>query len=282
MKRILFGRFILPLLALLAFATPVSAQSNQEFKLVTGNDYIPYTDESLPGQVIFTTLVERAMLRADTEQEYTVTFVNDWAAHLEALLPSMAFDASFPWTRPLCETPANLTRTEVYNCENYHYSDPFYEIVEGFFAQAGGGYDESTSFADLEGANICRPEGYPTTHLAELYLMPPVTTLTQPGRISDCFDLLMMGKVDLVALDTRTGTHALGALGISEVVVENPNLNDIVPLQIAVHRSNPDAEKLIETLNRGLVEMHRSGEWRDVISEGLQGEIQEQAGSAMN
>ncbi len=263
-------------------APTLAEMAPDAISFVTANGYLPYTDESLPRQGIFTTLVERAMLRADPEQEYTVTFVNDWAAHLEALLPSMAFDASFPWTQPACENSVKLTQYEAKGCETYIYSAPFYEIVEVFFAQNGSGYDSTVDFVDLEGANICRPEGYPTTHLAELYLLPPVTKLTQPERISDCFDMLMAGEVDVVALDSRAGSHAAEAMGISEVVSENPNLNNIVSLQIAVHRENPNAEKLIEMLNRGLLNMHQSGEWRDLIAEGLQSEIQVQAGSVMN
>lgn len=249
---------------------------------VTANGYLPYTDESLPDQGIFTALVERAMLRANPEQTYTVTFVNDWAAHLEALLPSMAFDASFPWTRPGCETQKDLTAIEFYSCHNYVYSSPFYEIVDGFFTRTGSGYDGVTHYADLAGARICRPEGYSTSHLAEVNLLPPVIKLSQPDSAIDCFDLLMEGSVDVVALDTRAGSHAVSALGLGDQVSENAVLSSIVPLQVAVHADNPNADELIADLNSGLILMQESGEWRDMISNALQSEIQQQVGGVMN
>ncbi len=249
---------------------------------VTANGYLPYTDESLPGQGIFTALVERAMLRANPEQPYTVTFVNDWAAHLEALLPSMAFDASFPWTRPGCEVQKDLSAIEFYSCQNYVYSSPFYEIVDGFFSRTGSIYDGATHYEALEGATICRPEGYSTSHLVEANLLPPVVTLSQPDTAVDCFDLLMDGAVDVVALDTRSGAHLVAAMGLEQQVSENDILSSIVPLQVAVHAENPNADELIADLNSGLILMQESGEWRDMISDALQGEIQKQAGGVMN
>ena len=48
-------------------------ESDQVISFVTANGYLPYTDESLDGQGLFTTLVEQAMLRSDAEQPYTVT-----------------------------------------------------------------------------------------------------------------------------------------------------------------------------------------------------------------
>ncbi len=222
------------------------------------------------------------MLRAAPERPYTVTFVNDWAAHLETLLPSMAFDASFPWTRPDCETPENLSAIELYSCQQYIYSDPFYEIVDGFFARADSGYDIASQYSDLQGAGICRPEGYPTSHLTRHDLMPPVVRLEQPTSVNECFSLLMSGEVDVVSLDTRTGTRVISELGLAGQVAEIPALTDILPLQIAAHTENPDAQRLITALNSGLREMHVSGEWRAIISDALQSEFNKRAGDPMN
>lgn len=236
---------------------------------VTANGYLPYTDESLPEQGMMTVLIERAMLRAEPDQVYTVTFVNDWAAHLEALLPSMAFDASFPWTRPGCESQGDLSAIEFYSCQNYLYSAPFYEIVDGFFTPNGSDYEGARYFSDLEGAAICRPEGYSTSHLAEANLLPPVIRLVQPDSAIDCFELLNKGSVDVVAMDTRAGAQMLSSLGLEYEITENPVLSTIVPLQVAVHMDNPDAERLVAALNTGLRELHESGEWHATISEFL-------------
>lgn len=239
------------------------------FSFVTANGYLPYTDESLDQSGLVTHLVRMAMLRAAPEAPIEIVFVNDWSAHLEFLLPRQTFDASFPWTRPGCETQGKLTQTELYACQNFLYSDPFYEIVDGFFSRKGSGLENVIAFDGLQGRTICRPEGYPTGHLEENGLMPPAVTLVQPARIHDCFSLLMAGRVDLVALDTRTGEYIMRDLNLSFEVTENPHLYTIQPLQVALSRANPESAELLDTLNRGLALMLESGEWASIVSQGL-------------
>ncbi len=236
---------------------------------VTANGYLPYTDESLEGQGMFTHLVTKAMLRAAPETSFEVVFVNDWSAHMETLLPRQAFDASFPWTQPGCETQGELTPVELYACQNFLYSDPFYEIVDGFFSKAGSGFEAATDFRQLTGATLCRPEGYPTGHLEERNLMPPEITLVQPGSATACFDMLMAGQVDLVALDTRAGEHVMAEMGLDRQVAENPHLFSIEPLRVALHKDNPDSEALIRNLNTGLEIMLQSGEWGAIVTDSL-------------
>ena len=258
-------------------ATP-EASAKETISFVTANGYLPYTDESLHQRGLVTHIVSQAMMRADPEQAIEIVFVNDWASHLEALLPRQAFDAGFPWTRPGCETQGELTSVELYACQNYLYSDPLYEIVEGFYARPGEGLDIALDFAGLRGTRICRPEGYTTSHLEESGLMPPDVTLLQPTTAHDCFSLLRTGKVDLVALDTRAADTVMRDLGITYDIASNPHLFVIQPLQVAVHRDNPGSEELIADLNRGLRNMLETGEWAAIVSEGLQ----KQAEALMN
>lgn len=239
------------------------------FSLVTANGYLPYTDESLGGRGMLVRLVETALLRAAPQKPAEVVFVNDWAAHLDALLPRQAFDASFPWTRPGCESQGMLTAQELYACQNYAYSTPLYEVVEGYFAMAGSVYASVIEPAGLQGARICRPEGYPTGHLEEAGLMPPNTTLVTPTGAHACFEALSAGQVDVVALDTRAGERVKDDLGLGFDIVENPHVYTIQPLQVAVHTGNPKSEELLEDLNAGLRIMLESGEWASIVSEGL-------------
>ena len=210
------------------------------------------------------------MFRASPKKNVEIVFVNDWAAHMETLLPRQAFDASFPWTRPGCETQSELTQTERYACENFLYSDPLYEIVDGFFAKSGSGFEAVISWDGLNGARICRPEGYSTSHLEEVGLMPPAISLITPDTTHACFELLMKGQVDLVALDTRSGERVKRDLGLTFDVIENPHLFSIQPLQVAFHKDNPNSETLISEINRGIANMLQSGEWASIVTEGLQ------------
>lgn len=247
----------------------VTAPKDGAISFVTANGYLPYTDESLSNRGLFTHLVQNAMVRANPEMAVEVTFVNDWAAHLETLLPRQAFDASFPWTRPGCETQGKLTTVELYACQNFVYSDPFYEVVDGFISRADSPLSKMVDAAGLEGTTICRPEGYPTGHLDELGLMPPEVTLVRPTSAYACFEQLMAGKVDLVALDTRAAERVVMDMGLDHQVAENPYLYGIEPLRVALHKSNPQSPQIIEALNTGLGIMLQSGEWAAIVSEGL-------------
>ncbi len=255
-----------------------TATGTGDVTFVTANGYLPYTDESLPKSGLFTHLVANAMVRGAPDTSFDIVFVNDWAAHVETLLPRQAFDASFPWTRPGCETQGMMTDAELYACQNFVYSDPFYEIVDGFFARTGSGFEKIISFSDLTGSRICRPEGYPTGHLEEQGLMTADVTLLQPTSVSRCFELLMSGKADLVALDTRAGERAVSDMGLEGQVSENPHLFAIQPLRIALHKSNPKSAQLISDLNTGLRIMLESGEWSAIVSDALK----EQTAAMMN
>ncbi|MBT8458179.1 MAG: transporter substrate-binding domain-containing protein, partial [Boseongicola sp.] len=236
---------------------------------VTSNGYLPYTDESLAERGLMTNLVRTAMMRGAPDKPFDIVFVNDRAAHVESLLPRQAFDASFPWTRPGCETQGELTSMELYACQNFMYSQPFYEIVDGFFSRTGTGYENVIDFAAFEGATICRPEGYSTGHLEENGLMPPAIELVQPASTHECFEQLMTNSVDLVAMDTRAGERVMEDLNLTYQVTANPHLFSIQPMQVAFHKDNSVSAEVIEDLNRGLAQMLETGEWASIVSLGL-------------
>lgn len=234
-------------------ARPVAAEpaASAPLVLATADGYLPYTDESLPSGGLFTRLVETAMQRAAPDTPVKIVFVNDWDAHVELLLPRQAVDASFPW--PPCS-----------DCKDLVASDPFYEIVDGFFTKAGSPLGEVVALGGLDGTTICRPAGYPAEHLTGVE-----ATLVHANGPHACFAQLDEGMVDVVAIDTRTGDRVIADLGLADRVAENPYLTEIAPLHVVVHRSHPKADEVIDTLNRGLQIMMDSGEWASIVSDGL-------------
>lgn len=239
------------------------------FGIVTGNGYAPFADEMLPGGGMFTQLVEMAIFRADPAIPYNLTFINDWQAHIDALLPSGAYDLSFPWVRPDCETTGMLSAGDQARCDNFVFSAPLYEIVDGFFATTESGLALSTKYADFEGKRICRPEGYTTGVLDAVGLSVPKIELVRPADTEDCFEALMAGKVDLVSIDAEVGDTAIANLGIAEDVQSNPYLMSMQSLHVIAHKSNAAAVELIGKLDAGAIEMYESGEWYDIVSTAL-------------
>ncbi len=238
-------------------------------RMVTGNGYAPFADEMLPGGGMFTQLVEMAVFRADPAIAYNMTFINDWQAHIDALLPSQAYDISFPWIKPDCGGASMLSPGDQARCDDFVFSSPFYEIVDGFFAIAGSDLISATDYAAFAGKRICRPEGFTSGVLEAVGLGVPTVELMRPTAPADCFEALAAGKVDLVSIDAEVGDSAIASLGLTGQFVQNPHLMSLQSLHVIAHKSNPRAVELVVQLDSGLVEMYESGEWYDIVSAAL-------------
>lgn len=247
---------------------------DRQVLLITGGNYPPFTDEALPNRGLYTSLVETAMLRAAPEQAYKIQFVNDWSSHLDLLMPTLAFDGTFPWSRPNCEESAALSESDRNRCETYNFSNPFYEVVDSFFAREGTSYVEALSYADFVGTTICRPEGWSLSHMDAVRLYEPTITLLRPESPEECFEAVMTGEADIVAIEAHLAVEVIGRLGYEHRIVENPNLAAIKSLNVMTHKDNPDGEAILETLNQGLAIMQQSGEWRDIVSTALRHQME--------
>lgn len=247
---------------------------DRKLLLITGGNYAPFTDEALPNRGLYTNLVETAMLRAAPEQAYKIQFVNDWSSHLDLLMPTLAFDATFPWSRPNCEQAEALSENDRDRCDTYNFSNPFYEVVDTFFSKDGAGYETSLSYADFAGTTICRPEGWSTSHMDAVGLYEPAITIIRPVDPDECFHAVMDGRADLVAIEAHLADEAIGRLGYQHKIIENPNLAAIKSLNVMTHKDNPDGEAILDTLNQGLAIMQQSGEWRDIVSTALRYQLE--------
>lgn len=253
-----------------AAPTETVPSSDVPLRIVTGNGYLPFADEMLPGGGMFTQIVEMAVFRADPNQPYTMTFINDWQAHIDALLPMQAFDLSFPWVRPACETPEILSAGDLSRCENFAFSAPYYEIVEGYFAAANSDLLQVSDYAEFEGKRICRPEGLTTGVLDAEGLTMDRITLTRPLESSDCFTALAAGEVDLVSIDTAVGEATLNRMRMTGKFTQNPYLTRVLSLHVIAHKSNAKAVSMLKMLDEGALEMNQSGEWWDIVSTALE------------
>lgn len=252
-----------------AAAVAAAAEETAPIVVITGNDFPPFTDESLPGRGMFTELVETAAYRADPEKKFEIQFVNDWDAHLDLLLPALAFDGSFPWSKPDCDQAESLSAHDQNRCANYDFSEPFYEVVDGFFARKDSQYAVALKHEDLFGSRICRPEGYSTAHLDAAGLSEPIIKLYRPAQVSDCFQALMTSSVDVISLDSLVAADNIASLGLGDEIVENQNLGEVNELYVVVNKKHPRAKETLDLLNTGLREMVSSGEWYEIVSTAL-------------
>jgi polar amino acid transport system substrate-binding protein len=244
---------------------PGTAATRLKINLLTADDYAPFTDrDSLNGGLV-TEVVQKAMERAAPEEGFAIHWVNDWSAHLEPLLSNALLDLGFPWLKPDCETtPGN------FRCENFYFSDPMFEMLVLLFPNKNNPI-AFTSDADIIGKNLCRPKGYYTHDLdknGRRWIADKKITLTQPASVKECFELLIEGKVDAVAINEFTGRAAIkeqGLAGQVEIVQSRPL--SIEGLHVVVHKTHPRARILLDTINAGLRDIKRTGVYQAIIDQ---------------
>ena len=248
---------------------------NRKVTLLAANDYIPYTDENLDGQGLITEIVEHAIIRINPELDYDIKFVNDRNSHIDTLLPSFAFETSFPWSKPACEKPELLTDEYIVFCNTYNFSQPLYDIVEGFIARIGTSFEVAANYEQFDGARICRADGFPIDHLLVEGLIVDDSELIRPLRVDECFEKLLLGTVDLIAIDIQVAETTIKRLGLNQKITNNKNLAVIKSLHAIAHKDSQSGNDLLLLLDNGVTTIRKSGEWYDIASTRLQEQVNE-------
>lgn len=246
-----------------AAPAPSRRKLEQSINIVTAGDFAPFTDQALENEGLITDVVHTAMKSSQANDNYRVHWVNDWSAHLDPLMSNAMMDMAFPWYKPDCAgSPDN------YRCANFHFSDPMFEMLILLFVDKS----RPVPFAqdsDIEGRTLCRPAGYFTHDLDRAdrrWITDGKITLKQPQTVKGCFDMLVSGEVDAVAMNEFTGRAAIKDLGLKdqvEVVQGRPV--SIEGLHVLVHKDHPQADALISTINGGLDAIKLSGAYQQVI-----------------
>jgi polar amino acid transport system substrate-binding protein len=239
----------------------------QTINLVTAGDFAPFTDRSLEQDGLISEVVNAAMTAVQGETPYKVHWINDWSSHLDPLMSNAMMDMAFPWYKPDCAgSPDN------YRCKNFHFSDPMFEMLILLFVDR----TRPIAFAsdsDIEGRTLCRPAGYFTHDLDRAdrrWISDQKVVLKQPSTVKECFDMLMAGTVDAVAMNEFTGRSTIKTLGLKdrvEIVQSRPL--SIEGLHVLVHKEHPNAADLISTINDGLTVTKQTGQYQQVIDRHL-------------
>jgi len=238
-------------------------------KFVSSNAWMPFADETLSGGGIFVRMAATAMQRGGNDRGYEISYVDDWMAHIDTLLPSGAFDVSIAWEAPDCTKLDMLGAFSVKMCTEFDFSLPIYETAYAFNTLVDSKYVGARAFADYAGAKICRPEAWPTGDLEVQGLAPPLIEFVQPKSPLECAEMLLAGTVDLYSIEAETSTANFVELKAVDKVVTNPALATFISYHFLSSKTNPRGRVYIAMLNRGITEMRESGEWYDIVATGL-------------
>ncbi|MGH6816851.1 MAG: hypothetical protein ACREC6_14225 [Hyphomicrobiaceae bacterium] len=253
----------------------VLSQFVRRIEFLTADGYAPFTGRALRNGGMLTHVVDSAMKLLKEEAkgrfEFGVSWVNDWAAHLNPLLVSRAFDVGFPWVRPDCENFLTLDQDGKYRCQKFFFSDPLYEVLTQLFVR-----QESpvTTIRDesVAGKTLCVPVGNTTAELDQQgrnWVKDNKIVLIRPQTTEECFRLLESNTVDAAVLPDLAGRGALTALGISEKIriIEQPLA--ISTLHLIVTKTHPHARTILYYINSTLARLREVGEFDKIVEEHL-------------
>ncbi len=249
-------------------AAITTSQERLNIRLVTGNDYQPFTDESMEGGGVITQILRNALATVEDRADTDISFVNDWGSHMDVLLPSGAFDGTFPWVVPNCEDPA-ITENMQARCDNYRFADPVYEIVTGMITRDGDALATTDAHADFVGKTVCVPDGYAKIVLSAGGVADEDLTYTSPAAPETCFEQLVAGSVDAVELELSQAADVISRQGIEDQVAVNDQISSVSVLTLYVHKDNPEGDAILEAVNTGLANIRESGMWFQTVQEGF-------------
>lgn len=240
---------------------PVRPGAAETVRFIGVDGAAPYSGEDLPGGGIFAEMMRLALGRPGRPAALEVEFAPDWAAQLGALLPGGGYDVGFPWVRPDCGAPGLGAESRA-RCRSFEFSEPFFEVVLGFYTLRQSDYVGAKSHDALQGARICRPDGMFVGDLEAERLVEPNVSMVAPASARDCFRALLAGEVNVVTVDSATADETLAALpGAKRRVRELEGLATLRTLHAVAPRGSGPGRRALERLNDGLTRMRGSGEW---------------------
>ncbi|MDO9616442.1 MAG: transporter substrate-binding domain-containing protein [Pseudomonas sp.] len=223
-------------------------------RLVTGDDYAPFTGKALPAGGMLTQVVRAALQRSNIDSSL------DWQPWNRGYLKTLRgqYDATFPYVR----TPQ---REEV-----FLYSEPLFVAEQHIFSRAGQ-VIEINDVPSMQGLRLCYPLGWQPPPIIQQLLDDGQLRRHSPTGLNECARLLLMDRDDFFISDRRLGETALQLSGVpveqfrrSDSAISRSTLHLIVP------RSHPQAAVIIAQFNQGLAQLRASGDYQRLLERNLQ------------
>ena len=262
-----------------AVAAPEAAYSTSSLvrrvELLTAEGYTPYTGRLLQGGGMLTDVISAAMglVKEETRGrfDYSISWVNDWTAHLNPLLTTHAFDAGFPWERPDCDGATLLDASSQFRCQKFFFSDALTEVATYVFVRKDSRIKTLNS-EDIAGSTLCRPSVRLTHELDQGgrdWLKDGKIKLVRPNMVDECFRLLDNGTVDGVVEAELVGRASMNALGMADRVQSIEQPLALTSLHAVVSKSHPQARTILYYINNSMAKLRDSGEYERILARHL-------------
>lgn len=241
-------------------ATPLTRPGG-EVAAPQGAKYPPFTDSNWPAQRLLSDIVRAAMEDIPDPIPFSFMRDDDWTERAE-LAQNGSIDLIFPAAMPNCEADPGQ-----YKCTTFHFTEPLVEIVVLLFARADDPFTY-TQDSDIHGKTLCRPSVFYTDDLdvpGRAWLSDGLVALEQPATAEQCFDMLMNGKVDAVAVNEFLGVQKLFQMGLTEAVVPLAKPVSIQGLHAAVPKNHWRGTSFLYRFNSGLASLRSTDRYDDIV-----------------
>lgn len=255
--------FLTPPVAMMASN---SVEYIPEIRLAALNSIPGFAARDLPSGGLFTDLVSAAFAYSDDNRAFTIDYLPPESFDPAGALATGAFDLSYPWFLPDCTNLAPLNNADRKICTDFVASRPFYQVSVGMYARQDSIYLDAMSPSDLFGSHICRPEGFIEFDLAQAGLISPNVMLSNPATLAECMSGLISGAYDIVSIDGLRVQNEIIAMGLAGRVREISSLATIQTVHVLSPRNNPNGRAYLALLDKGLRDLHDSGQWFSIVT----------------
>lgn len=241
----------LSIVLLLLVCLPPALADQPRLKLVTGDDYAPFTGLQLPGGGMLTQLVMAAL----AEQQLAADL--DWLPWKRGYLYTRQgrYDGTFPYVR----SPDRE--------KDFLYSEPVYTLQQHFFSRQGEAY-EPDNLAALTGKRLCYPLGWQPPAVIQGLLDQGLISRYSPASLTACAKMLLLQRTDFLVADHRLGQVALRDSGkpLTAFQISTGSLPRS-SLHFIVARQHPQAAERMAQFNAGLNQLKASGRYAQIIEQ---------------
>jgi polar amino acid transport system substrate-binding protein len=220
--------------------------------LVTGNDYQPYTDKSLPNRGMVTEIVELAF----KEMGYR---------------PKIAFR---PWKRAYAETKKGVfAGTFPYiksekRLNDFYFSNPIHTMSIRIFVAADS---PIRTLEDLQRKRICIPLGYAVSKRFKQVIYDNMHKKeTNPSDLEGCLRMIRSGRKDFFIINEINGWMMIQKTFHTKQYFRT--LDDVFEEEthhLIVSKTYPQGKQLIAEFNQGLEKLKEKGLLAEIINRHL-------------
>ncbi|WP_405119666.1 substrate-binding periplasmic protein [Pseudomonas leptonychotis] len=222
----------------------------EHLRLVTADDYAPFTGRALPAGGMLTQVVHAALAQVNIDSTL------DWQPWNRGYLKTLRgeYDATFPYVHTFQRE------------QEYFYSAPLLVVEQHIFSRA----DDPIERVDaqiMQGRSVCSPLGWQPPSVIQDLLDQGVLRRHSPIGIKECARLVLIGRDDFFVADRRLGDAALQLVGATPAQMRSSNsMISTSSLHLIVPLNHPRGASIIDSFDAGLASLRASGEYQQVLA----------------